>query len=157
MKYPMVTLTKYGLVRAQIYAILKRPYLVVGAVSYIFIALLILLYLNKAPSYTSDMEMVLPGTGSSNSVSLNDIGQVVSQTNTPFAGGGFNPRVNYKEMLSSRGVRQRAAKSLHLTLDELGKAKIVLTEQTSIISLLISASSKELAQAKAFALYESLD
>jgi len=156
MKYPMVTLTKYGLVRAQIYAILKRPYLVVGTVSYLFVAMLIILYLNKAPSYSSDMEMVLPGTGSSNSVSLNDIGQVVSQTNTPFSGGGFNPRVNYKEMLSSRGVRERAAKSLNLTLDQLGKSKIVLTEQTSIISVLVSAKSKALAQAKAFALYESL-
>ena len=156
MKYPMVALTKYGLVRAQIYTILKRPYLVFGTASYLIVALLIVLYLNKAPSYSSDMEMVLPGTGSSNSVSLNDIGQVVSQTNAPFSAGGFNPRVNYKEMLSSRGVRERAAKSLHLTLDQLGKPKIVLTEQTSIISLLISAYSKELAQAKAFALYESL-
>ncbi|NQZ24148.1 MAG: hypothetical protein HRT53_19140 [Colwellia sp.] len=156
MKYPMVVLTKYGLVRAQIYTILKRPYLVVGAASYLIVALLILLYLNKAPSYSSDMEMVLPGTGSSNSVSLNDIGQVVSQTNAPFSAGGFNPRVNYKEMLSSRGVRERAAKRLHLTIDQLGKAKIVLTEQTSIISVLVSANSKELAQAKAFALYESL-
>jgi len=156
MKYPMVALTKVGLFRAQIYAILKRPYLVVGLVSYLFVALLILLYLNKAPSYSSDMEMVLPGTGSSNSVSLNDVGQIVSQTNTPFAGGGFNPRVNYKEMLSSRGVRERAAKALNLSLDELGKPKIVLTEQTSIISVLMSANSKKLAQAKAFALYESL-
>lgn len=156
MKYPIVVLTKTGLLRAQIYAVLKRPYLVVGAASYLFVAGLILLYLNSSPSYTSDMEMVLPGTGSSNSVTLDDIGQVVSQTNTPFSGGGFNPRVNYKEMLSSRGVRARAAKSLHLSLDELGKPKIVLTEQTSIISLLISAYSKELAQAKAFALYESL-
>ncbi|MCO4798185.1 MAG: hypothetical protein KC484_03150 [Colwelliaceae bacterium] len=156
MTYPIVTLTKFGLFRAQIYTILKRPYLVVGLVSYLMVALLILFYLNKAPSFTSDMEMVLPGTGSSNSVSLNDIGQVVSQTNTPFAGGGFNPRVNYKEMLSSRGVRERAATRLNLSIDELGKPKIVLTEQTSIITLLISASSKELAQAKAFALYESL-
>jgi len=59
-------------------------------------------------------------------------------------------------MLSSRSVRARAAKTLHLSLEELGQSKIKLTEQTSIISLSISGSSKELAQAKAFALYESL-
>jgi len=156
MKYPIVPLTKVGLLRAKIYSTLKRPYLVIAVVSYLFIALLVLIYLNKAPSYTSDMEMVLPGTGSSNSVTLDDVGQVVSQTNIPFAGGGFNPRVNYKEMLSSRGVRVRAAKALNLSLVELGNPKIKLTEQTSIISLSISGSSKELAQAKAFALYESL-
>jgi len=156
MTYSIVALSKAGLVRAQIYAILKRPYLVVAVVSYLLIAILVLLYLNKTPSYTSDMEMVLPGTGSSNSVTLDDIGQVVSQTNTPFAGGGFNPRVNYKEMLSSRGVRAHAAKSLHISFEELGQPKIKLTEQTSIISLSMSGSSKELAQAKTFALYESL-
>jgi len=156
MKYPIVALTKYGLFRAQIYAVLKRPYLVVGLVLYLFVALLILLYLNKAPSFTSDMEMVLPGSGSSNSVTLDDIGQVVSQTNIPFTGGSFNPRVNYKEMLSSRGVRARAAKKLLISLKDLGKPQIKLTEQTSIISLAISASSKALAQEKAFALYESL-
>lgn len=156
MKYPIVTLTKFGLFRARTYAILKRPYLVVGIASYIVVALLVVLYLHKAPSFTSDMEMVLPGTGSSNSVSLDNVGQIVSQTNTPFSGGGFNPRVNYKEMLSSRGVRARAAKELHISLDELGSPRIKLTEQTSIISLAMSANNQKLAQAKTFALYESL-
>lgn len=156
MNYPMVTLTKYGLFRAKVYSILKRPYLVIGLFSYLIIILLVILYLHKAPSYTSDMEMVLPGTGSSNSVSLDNVGQVVSQTNTPFSGGGFNPRVNYKEMLSSRGVRARAANKLNLTIEELGKPRIKLTEQTSIISLSMRANSKELAQAKTIVMYESL-
>ena len=156
MKYPIVPLTKFGLFRAQTYAVLKRPYLVTALVSYFMVALLVIIYLNKAPSFTSDMEMVLPGTGSSNSVSLDNVGQVVSQTNTPFSGGGFNPRVNYKEMLSSRGVRARAAKKLHLSLEDLGEPRIKLTEQTSIISLEMSANGQELAQAKTLALYLSL-
>ena len=156
MKYPIVTLTSFGLFRARTYSVLKRPYLVVGLACYLVVALLIMLYLNKAPSFTSDMEMVLPGTGSSNSVSLDNVGQVVSQTNTPFSGGGFNPRVNYKEMLSSRGVRGRAAEKLNISLDELGQPRIKLTEQTSIISLAMSAGSSKLAQEKTFAIYESL-
>jgi uncharacterized protein involved in exopolysaccharide biosynthesis len=156
MKYPIVTLTKYGLFRAKIYAVLKRPYLVVALASYLVVALLIVIYLNKAPSFTSDMEMVLPGTGSSNSVSLDNVGQIVSQTSTPFSGGGFNPRVNYKEMLSSRGVRARAAKTLQISIQELGKPRIKLTEQTSIISLSMNANNKGVAQAKTFALYEAL-
>lgn len=156
MKYPIVALTKFGLFRAQTYAILKRPYLVVGLTSYLIVSLLVLLYLNKTPSFTSDMEMVLPGTGSSSSVSLDNVGQVVSQTNTPFSGGGFNPRVNYKEMLSSRGVRSRAAEKLKISLEELGEPKIKLTEQTSIIALSMSANDQTLAQEKTFALYVSL-
>ncbi|MFT5297037.1 MAG: hypothetical protein ACI9YH_003066 [Colwellia sp.] len=156
MKYPIVTLSKYGLFRAKIYAVLKRPYLVVVLASYLVVALLIVIYLNKAPSFTSDMEMVLPGTGSSNSVSLDNVGQIVSQTSTPFSGGGFNPRVNYKEMLSSRGVRARAAKNLQISIQELGKPRIKLTEQTSIISLSMNANNKGVAQAKTFALYEAL-
>jgi uncharacterized protein involved in exopolysaccharide biosynthesis len=156
MKYPIITLTKFGLIRAKIYTILKRPYLVVGIASYLVVGLLILLYLDKTPSFTSDMEMVLPGTGSSNSVSLDNVGQIVSQTSTPFSGGGFNPRVNYKEMLSSRGVRARAAKKLHISLQELGKPRIKLTEQTSIISLSMNANNQGIAQAKTLALYEAL-
>jgi uncharacterized protein involved in exopolysaccharide biosynthesis len=156
MKYPIVTLTKYGLFRAKIYIILKRPYLVVALASYLVVTLLILLYLNKDPSFTSDMEMVLPGTGSSNSVSLDNVGQIVSQTSTPFTGGSFNPRVNYKEMLSSRGVRARAAEKLHISLEELGEPKIKLTEQTSIISLSMNANDQGVAQAKTLALYEAL-
>lgn len=155
MNYP-IPLTKYGLFRSQIYTIFKKPYLVVAVLCYLLIALLLSLYLNKKPSYTSDMELVLPGTGSSNSVSLDNVGQVVSQTNTPFSGGGFNPRVNYKEMLSSRGVRARAADKLNISLDELGKPRVKLTEQTSIISLSMTGDSKELAQAKTLAIYESL-
>jgi uncharacterized protein involved in exopolysaccharide biosynthesis len=156
MKYPIVPLSRFGLFRAQLYAIFKRPYLAMAVISYAIVIILVLLYLSKSPSFTSDMEMVLPGTGSSSSVSLDNVGQVVSKTSAPFAGGGFNPRVNYKEMLSSRGVRARAAKTLKISLTELGKHKIKLTEQTSIISLQMSGSTPQLAQAKTMALYQSL-
>lgn len=156
MKHPITTLSKFGLLRANIYRIFKRPYLVFGLASYCIVILLALAYLAKSPVYTSNMELVLPGTGNSSSVSLNDIGEVVSKTNTPFAGGGFNPRINYKEMLSSRTVIERAAKDLNITPQAFGQAKVSLTEQTSIISLTVDGSSQQLAQAKAFALYQSL-
>jgi uncharacterized protein involved in exopolysaccharide biosynthesis len=137
MKYPLITLTKFGLLRAKIYACSKRPYLMVGFTSYLIITLIIVLYLHKTPSFTSDMEIVLPGTGSSNSFSLDSVGQVTSQTDMPFSGGGFNPRVNYKEMLSSRSVRSRAAKKLKISFEDFGKPRIKLAEQTSIISLVV--------------------
>ena len=155
MKYPIVPLDRFGLIRAHIYRTLKRPYLVVAVMCYALIGLFTALYLAKTPVYTSDMELVLPGTGNSSSVSLNDIGEVVSKTSTPYAGGGFNPRINYKEMLSSRTVIERAADSLKISPVDFGRAKIKLTEQTSIITLQVKGSSREQAQAKAFALYQS--
>ncbi|WP_440873950.1 GumC family protein [Thalassotalea sp. PLHSN55] len=156
MKYPLATTSPYQRFRANVYRILKRPYLVTALISYSLVGLLIAAYLAKAPSYSSDMELVLPGTGNSSSVTLDNVGQVVSQTSTPFAGGGFNPRVNYKEMLASRAVRERAAKSLNISMEALGQAKIKLTEQTSIIALTTKAGSKTLAQEKAYALYHAL-
>ena len=156
MKYPISTLTKFGRFRASVYQTLKRPYLVTGIMSYAIVVLIISIYLAKAPRYTSQMELVLPGTGSSSSVTLDNVGQVVSQTNTPFSGGGFNPRVNYKEMLSSRGVVERAAKSVQMSLEAFGEPKVKLTEQTSIISFYISGSTPDIAQTKALALYQSL-
>ena len=156
MKYPLTTLSKFDLFRSNVYRILKRPYLVVAVCIYAMIILLVLLYLGKKPVFVSNMELVLPGTGNSSSVSLNDIGEIVSKTNTPFSGGGFNPRINYKEMLSSRGILERAAKSVNMAVSDFGEAKVKLTEQTSILAISMKGLSKESAQAKAFALYHSL-
>lgn len=156
MKYPLITLTKFGKFRAIVYQTMKRPYLVTGIISYAVIGLIISLYLAKSPRFTSQMDLVLPGTGSSSSVTLDNVGQIVSQTNTPFSGGGFNPRVNYKEMLGSRAVGERAAKDLNMPLSDFGEPKVKLTEQTSIISFSITGATPENAQAKAYALFNSL-
>jgi uncharacterized protein involved in exopolysaccharide biosynthesis len=115
-----------------------------------------MLYLNKAPVYQSELELVLPGTGASSSVALDNVGQVVSQTSAPFSAGGFNPRVNYKEMLLSRGVLNLASEKTSLTAIKFGRPKITLTEQTSILAVSIKGSSAKQAQAKAWALYNSL-
>lgn len=152
----LIPLTEWGLFRSNVYRLMKRPYLVTALTSYLTIALLVSMYLGKPQTFRSEMELVLPGTGSSNSVSLNDVGQVVSQTSTPFAGGGFNPRVNYKEMLSSRGVLETAANELGMSLVEFGEPKLKLTEQTSIIQVSITGSSPKQAQNKAWGLHQAL-
>lgn len=148
--------SNFDKVRSWAYRNLRKPYLAVGFVLYAFVALIVAAYLLSAPKFQSDMELVLPGTGNSSRVSLNDVGQVVSQTSTPFSASSFNPRVNYKQMLSSRSVLKRAANSLNLTLKDFGKPKIVLTEQTSILNIEITALDPEVAQDKAWALYEAL-
>jgi uncharacterized protein involved in exopolysaccharide biosynthesis len=156
MKYPIAIPTPYDRFRATIYRFVKWPYLMFTIGSYLFIALIVYLYLTKAAVYKSELELVLPGTGATASVSMDNIGQVVSQTSAPFSAGGFNPRVNYKEMLLSRGVLKLAREKTSLSAPGFGQPKIKLTEQTSILAVSITGSSPELAKAKAWALYKSL-
>ncbi|MBL4631696.1 MAG: hypothetical protein JKY14_11245 [Paraglaciecola sp.] len=156
MQYSLIIPTRYQRFRAHVYRILKWPYLVLCACGYLFIAMMVTLYLDKAPVYKSELEMVLPGTGASSSVAIDNVGQVVSQTSAPFSAGGYNPRVNYKEMLLSTGVLRLASDKLSLSIKTFGQPKITLTEQTTILSVSITGSSAKQTQAKAWALYQSL-
>jgi uncharacterized protein involved in exopolysaccharide biosynthesis len=156
MHYPIAIPTGYQKFRAQVYRIVRWPYLVLCLCGYLFIAVIVMLYLNKAPVYQSELELVLPGTGASSSVALDNVGQVQSQTSAPFAAGGFNPRVNYKEMLLSRGVLNLASEKISISVIKFGQPKITLTEQTSILSVSIRGSSAKQAEGKAWALYNSL-
>jgi uncharacterized protein involved in exopolysaccharide biosynthesis len=156
MFYPIAIPTKYQRFRAHVYRVLRWPYLVLCLCGYLFIALIVMLYLNKTPVYKSELELVLPGTGASSSVAIDNVGQVVSQTSAPFSAGGFNPRVNYKEMLLSRGVLNLASEKLSLSIQTFGQPKIALTEQTSILAISIRGTSAKQAEAKAWALYQSL-
>lgn len=146
----------YDKFRGQIYLWLRKPYLVAALCGYAFVILLVSFYLSLPQKFKSDMDLVLPGTGASSNVSLDEVGQVISQTSTPFGGGGFNPRVNYKEMLSSRGVLQRAANKVNLSLEQFGEAKVKLTEQTSILEISMTGATPDQAQQKAWELYYSL-
>lgn len=148
--------TGYDRFRGQVYSILRWPYMTTGAMGYAFIMMLIALYMSQSPQFKSEMDLALPGTGSSSNVSLNEVGQVVSQTSSAFGAGAFNPRVNYKEMLTSRGVLDRAATKMNMTLPQFGEPKIKLTEQTSILAITISGKTSEQSQLKAWALYDSL-
>ncbi|WP_394221567.1 GumC family protein [Alteromonas gracilis] len=152
----LVVQNAYGRFRSKVYRVTKKPYLAIILCAYVFIALLVSTYIASPSRYTSNMELVLPGTGNSSNVSLNDVGQVVSQTATPFGTRGFNPRVNYKVMLSSRRIIANAAAQLGLSIQQFGEPKVTLTEQTSILEVTISADTPEVASAKLEALYKAL-
>lgn len=156
MSHSLVVQNAYGRFRSKVYRVTKKPYLAIILCAYVFIALLVAAYIASPSRYTSSMELVLPGTGNSSNVSLNDVGQVVSQTATPFGTRGFNPRVNYKVMLSSRRVVANAAAQLGLSVQQFGEPKVTLTEQTSILEVTISADTPEVASAKLDALYKAL-
>jgi uncharacterized protein involved in exopolysaccharide biosynthesis len=149
-------LSPFARFKATIYRLLKRPYLIFTLSCYFLIAVVVVLYLQKSPVYKSELELVLPGTGASSNVSIDNIGQVNSQTSAPFSSRGFNPRVNYKEMLLSRRVLFLSSEKTDMTIAEFGQPKIKLTEQTSILTISITGKSGVQASLKAWALYESL-
>lgn len=134
----------------------SKRYFVVAVLCYGLIAGMVFLYLQQAPVYSSSMALVMPGSGSSSSFNIEEVGQANSQTKSPFAGGSFSPRVNYKEILKSREVLSSAGEKLGLDVQHFGQPKIKLTQQTSIIDVELRAGNAEQAQSKAWALYQSL-
>ena len=154
--YPIVLVSPFARFKASVYRLLKWPYLIYTFYCYLMIAVVVILYLGKTPIYRSELELVLPGTGATSNVSIDNVGQVVSQTSAPFSSRSFNPRINYKEMLLSRGVLFLASEKSELTSVEFGQPKITLTEQTSILTISITGKSAAQANRKAWALYDSL-
>ncbi|RLT96776.1 GumC family protein [Ketobacter sp.] len=139
--------------RARRRGFLRNPYVLWAALCYGIVTAVLLAYLRQTPVYSSSMALVLPGSGSSNSVRLNEVGHVSSSTQSPYSSATFNPRVNYREILKSREVLNAAATEVALPVEVFGLPRIKLTEQTSILSVELRAPSGTLAQAKALALY----
>jgi len=142
--------------RARRIRFLRSPYLILGCISYVLLTLMVFAYLQKKPVFGSNMALVMPGSGSSSSFQIDNVGQASVQTKSAFAGSSFNPRVNYKEMLKSREVISKAAGIVYIEYEDFGLPKIKLTEQTSIIEVDLSASSGRLVKDKAWALYQAL-
>ncbi|NJL51864.1 MAG: response regulator transcription factor [Hydrococcus sp. SU_1_0] len=72
-----------------------------------------LLYLKLvSPVYSSNWTIALPGTASSTSVNLPDIGQASSENQSPFSNLTSDPRENYKLLAESEDVVDAAAQSL---------------------------------------------
>ena len=145
--------TRFDRFRALVYRILRWPYAVTALGGYILIGFLVLGYLSKAPIYKSDIALVLPGTGSSSNLNLADIGQVTSQTTTPFMTSSVNPILNYKAIITNRLVVANASKRININVEAFGAPRVVLTEQTAILSITVDGKSAAQAQQKALALY----
>jgi len=141
--------------RARRRSVLRNPYLIWAAVCYSVVTAVIVLYMSRSPVYSSSMALVLPGSGSSSSMQLNEVGHVTSTTKSPYSSATFNPRVNYREILKSREVLENASDAVELPIEVFGMPGIKLTEQTSILMIELRAGSGTMAQSKALALYEA--
>ena len=140
---------------SRVRALFLSPYTMAALIAYLIIAVIVATYLVKTPQYRSEMSLVLPGTGSNSSFSLEDIGQVSSSTRSAYGSSSYNPRVNYKEILKSREVLQEAAASVAQNAQSYGLPKIQLIEQTSIINVQLAAATPEQAREKSWALYDA--
>lgn len=106
-------------------------------------------------SYTSRSTLILPGAGSTISLSLETIGQS-SSAPQPQSGPHLSPKVIYKEIAQSDRVRSNAALSMGLSVTAFGRPRIKLIDETALILLEMQGGTPEIAQSKATALHVAL-
>ncbi|WGO98773.1 hypothetical protein QFX18_01695 [Saccharophagus degradans] len=150
-----VPVTPRDYIRRKLWQLRSFRYLWVALFFYALIVAVVLLYLSRAPIYASAMSVVLPGSGSSSSFSIDQVGQANQSTRTPFGSAAFSPLVNYKEILKSREVMRGAAEKLNVQYPLLTPPRVELRERTSILFIHVDGGSPASAQAYAEALYES--
>ncbi len=93
-------------------------------------------YLKTAPlSYKSTTSLILPGSGASASLNLSGIGQASSYANSPFASNAVSPTETYKRLLGADRILSEAADTLGILRAELGRPRVDLVDQTSLIHI----------------------
>lgn len=137
----------------------KKPffYLKIWLVGNIFLWSASLLYLKfKPPTYSSIWTIALPGTASSTSINLPEIGQASSQNQSPFSNLVSDPRENYKLLANSEDVVKPAAASLQMTPKEFGEPVVKILDNTTLMEFKIKGSTPQESQAKAIAVHQAL-
>ncbi|MDV7144004.1 hypothetical protein R3X27_15050 [Tropicimonas sp. TH_r6] len=110
-------------------------------------------YLSTAPlRYTSSMSLILPGSGASASVNLDQIGQASSFANSPFASSSVSPTETYKRLLAADRILAAAAGSVDMRRQDFGAPRINLVDQTGLIHIETVGNSPEDAQERGEAL-----
>ncbi|MEL6439545.1 MAG: hypothetical protein AAFQ80_09860 [Cyanobacteria bacterium J06621_8] len=117
---------------------------------------LALTYLQKTPlSFTSELIIHVSGSAPGVSVNLPSIGQANTSSGTSF-GSHSDPRENYKLMATSGTILDLAAESLEISRTELGKPKVTLINNTTLLKIEVSAQDSKVAESRGWALYHSL-
>lgn len=106
-------------------------------------------YLKTAPlAYKSQTSLILPGSGASASLNLNGIGQASSYANSAFASNAVSPTETYKRLLGADRILAAAAQSLGIAQSDLGRPRVDLVNQTSLIHFELTGGSPIDAQAR---------
>jgi len=113
-------------------------------------------YLQTAPlRFTSEMSLILPGSGASASVNLTEIGQASSFASSPYASSAVSPTVTYKRLIGADRILDAAADRVDLPRHAFWSPRVELIDQTGLIRIQITGTSPEDAQARGDALLEA--
>ena len=113
-------------------------------------------YLKTAPlSYKSQTSLILPGSGTSASMNLNGIGQASSFANSAFSSNAVSPTETYKRLLNADRILDAAATTLEISRAELGKPRVNLVDQTSLIHFEMTGGSPVEAQERGDAILDA--
>lgn len=104
-------------------------------------------------TYTSTWVLILPGAGNGHAISLDSVGQANATVSSPYSSLAVDPKVNYKAVAKSKPVLAAAAARLDMPLEEFGKPRIKLVDQTATMEFHLSASDPVMAFNKSQALY----
>ena len=66
-------------------------------------------------------------------MNLPEIGQASSSSSSPFGGSSMDPRANYQFLVTNESVLEEAADKLKIPAKQLGKPKVKLVDNTSIM------------------------
>ena len=132
-------------------------YAAIGLAANIALWGITLIYLKTAkPVYTSSWAVILPGAGSGVSVNLPEIGQTSSSSSSPFGSASMDPRANYQFLVTNESVLEETSTQLKISTKQLGKPKVKLVDNTSIMEFEVSGPTAEDAQKRSWAIYEVL-
>ncbi|QLC26896.1 hypothetical protein HFP57_09350 [Parasphingopyxis algicola] len=118
--------------------------------------LLVILYLIVAPtSYSSRTTLILPGSGVGSSINLETIGQASTASSSAFSSSSLSPTENYKRLLMSDVVLDRAADIADEDEGDFPRPTIRLVDQTNLIGVNVAGDTREHARRRATALREA--
>ena len=104
------------------------------------------------PTYTSDVSLILPGSGAQASVNLAELGQASSSAASAFSSTRVSPTQTYKRLIAANRTLERAASQLKLERGALGSPRIKLVDETSLIHFSMRGPTPEEAQIRANAI-----
>ena len=131
-----------------------KKWLGVWAVANVCVWTLALLYMkSKAPVYTSEWSLILPGEAKVD-LNLPQVGK--AQFSVDNSVEDLDPRNNILYLANSSSVLSKAATIADVPSDEFGEPEIEIVDDSSIISFSIDGDSPQEAQSKAFAVHKSM-
>jgi len=118
--------------------------------------LLTLIYLVAAPAkYTSNMTLILPGSGVGGSMNVDSIGQASSVTASAFSSATLSPTENYKRLLMADITLRHAARLSGEDELKFPAPVVKLTDQTNLIEISLVGRTPVQAQKRADALRQA--